>query len=223
MSFIQTIIIFVGYIRNFITIVIALVGSLILQIIGRAGYTGIFLLMLLESAAIPIPSEITMPFSGFLAGRGILNFWLAVMAGTLGNSAGSLVLYWIGKYGGGAFLSRWGYLLFIKEAHLTKAEQWFQKYGVQAVFFGRLLPVIRTYISFPAGVANMNLWKFNFYTLAGSFIWTMTLAYVGLILGERWNILEAYFRKLDILIIAAVIAALVWISIKYLRRKNSDS
>lgn len=218
MNFVHTAIVLVGYLRNYAAIIIAFIGSLILQIIGRSGYGGVFFLMALESAAVPIPSEITMPFSGFLAGRGVLNFWIVVFVGTLGNVIGSLALYWIGEYGGRAFISRWGRFFFLKDSHILKAESWFENYGVASVFFGRLLPVIRTYISLPAGIAKMNFWKFNAYTVIGSFFWTLFLTYIGFYLGERWNILESYFRKFDVAILIIMAALIAWFLIKYHRR-----
>lgn len=223
MNFVRTIIVLIGYLRNSATIIIAFAGSLILQIIGRAGYVGVFLLMTLESAAVPIPSEIIMPFSGFLAARGVFNFWLVVFAGTLGNAAGSLALYWVGEYGGRPFIKRWGRWLLLEDSHIIKAEEWFKKYGDATIFFSRMLPVARTYISFPAGVARVNLWKFNFYTAAGSFPWVLLLAYMGFKLGERWHILEAYFRKFDIVILAAGTILVLWFLIKYARRDMPEN
>lgn len=198
--------------------VVGLVGAFILKTIDAAGYTGVFLLMTLESAGVPIPSEITMPFSGFLASRGSFNFWIAVFMGTLGNIIGSLIFYWVGEYGGRPFVARWGRWLLIEDSHIAKAEAWFQKYGSATIFFGRLLPVVRTYISFPAGVARMPFWRFNLYTAVGSLPWVLAMTYIGFYLGERWNILESYFRKFDIVILAAGFIAIVWFITKYFRR-----
>ena len=203
---------------SFISTAVELISSFILEIIRRGGYAGVFILMTLESAGLPIPSEIIMPFSGFLAARGNFDFWIAVAMGTLGNIIGSLVLYRIGEYGGRPFIQRWGRWLFLEDSHIIKAEEWFKKYGDAAIFFGRLLPVIRTYISFPAGVGRMNLAKFNFYTAVGSFPWVLLLTYMGFKLGERWHILETYFRKFDIIILGLGVLLVVWFLVKYLRR-----
>ena len=208
---------------NLIHGIIELIGSFILQTINSAGYTGVFILMTLESAGLPVPSEVIMPFSGFLAYRGTFNFWLVVLLGTLGNIAGSLLLYWVGEYGGRKFISRWGRWLLLKDSHTTKAEEWFKRYGEITIFFGRILPVVRTYISFPAGVARMPLWRFNFYTAVGSFPWVLLMTYIGFYLGERWNILESYFRKFDIAILALGGAALIWFLVKYFRRDTREN
>ncbi|MBI4114791.1 MAG: DedA family protein [Candidatus Niyogibacteria bacterium] len=197
-------------------------SSFILSIIDSSGYAGIFFLMTLESAAIPIPSEIIMPFSGFLAAEGNLLFFVAVFTGTLGNLAGSLILYAVGYYGGRHFVVRYGRYIFFSERHLLTAERWFVRFGGLAAFFGRMLPIVRTYISFPAGFARMDMRKFILYTVAGSFVWSLFLTWVGFILGERWKEIETYARKFDILIGATLITGIVygiWFHIK--KRKNS--
>ena len=185
--------------------ILEVLSTFILRIIDTLGYSGVFILMALESAAIPIPSEIIMPFSGFLSSVERFNFWLVVGAGTLGNLVGSLLLYGVGLYGGRAFVVRYGKFILFSESNLRVAEQWFEKYGGAAAFFGRLLPIVRTYISFPAGLARMNIWKFSIYTTLGSFIWSVFLTWIGLTLGERWGEIEFYVRKFDIIIGAASI------------------
>lgn len=206
-----------------ITSLLILISSFIVGIILKAGYFGVFILMALESAAIPIPSEIIMPFSGFLVFGGKLNFWLVVAAGTLGNVFGSLILYWAGMEGGRRFFERFGKYFLIHGNDLDLAERWFVKYGKAAVFFGRLLPVVRTYISFPAGISKMAIGQFLVYTSIGAFIWSVFLAYLGVKFGENWKILEVYFRKFDLAIGAVILIFAVWWVWRHFREEISNS
>src|SRR3990172_10037503 len=170
--------------------------------------------MLLESACIPIPSEVTMPFSGFLAGQGKLNFALVVLSGTFGNLVGSLIAYFFGWWGQEIVvrnaIRRWGKFFLISEYDLDRSTVWFNRYGEIIVFVSRVLPVVRTFISLPAGIARMNLWKFIIYTTFGSFIWSFVLTQFGLTLGANWGILEGFFRKFEILIAMLFFIALFW-------------
>lgn len=185
------------------------VGHWITGSITNTGYLAIFLLMTVESALIPVPSEITMPFGGFLVGMGKLNFWGVVAVGGLGNLVGSLMAYGLGYWGQDAVVRRlvrnYGKYLLITQGEVDRAESWFRQHGGKITFFSRLLPVVRTFISLPAGVAKMNVVRFSLYTLAGSLLWSAFLAWLGVILGKNWQILEVYFRKFDILIVVAVI------------------
>ena len=165
--------------------------------IARYGYLAIFVLMLLESACIPIPSEVTMLFGGalvtapFLAPEQQLEFWLVVLAGTLGNLVGSWLAYWAGYSGGRPLIDRWGRYLLIRPHEVDRAHAWFERHGQGAVFFGRLLPVIRTFISLPAGVVRMRFWRFTVYTVLGCLPWVIALTWIGALLGERWDRAEA--------------------------------
>lgn len=189
---------------------LALISSFILATIAKLGYAGVFVLMALESAAIPIPSEVIMPFSGFLVSAGKFNLWAIVVLGTLGNVFGSIILYFIGFYGGRAFVLRYGKYILFSEHDLGLAERWFAKYGSATAFFGRLLPIIRTYISFPAGLAKMDFWKFSFYTVLGAAPWTFVFALLGVKLGENWKEIEVYARKFDIIIGILIIIGIGW-------------
>ena len=200
--------------------ILAFLSSFILHAISYAGYAGIFILMLLESAAIPIPSEVIMPFSGFLVASGRFNFLGAVFAGTFGNLAGSIILYQIGKNWGRPFVEKFGKYFFFSLSELERTERWFKKYGGLSVFFGRILPVVRTYISFPAGLVQMDLKIFTLFTFVGALLWTWVFAYVGLVLGENWAMLEGYFRAFDILIAFLVIAAVIWHIVRYNRNNK---
>lgn len=184
-------------------------ASFIIQFIEATGYFGIFVLMGLESALIPIPSEITMPFSGFLASKGDLSFWGVVATGTVANLAGSLAAYYLGYLLEETILlgliRKYGKLILLSEHEYHKAEHWFRKYGDKIIFITRLLPGIRTVISLPAGMFEMDIKKFVIYTTTGCFIWSIFLTYVGFALGENWNSLEPIYRKFEFLIAGLII------------------
>lgn len=200
-------------------------ASWIVTIISTTGYLGIFALMTVESALIPLPSEITMPFSGSLVASGRFNIWLVAVAGALGNLAGSLLAYALGFWGQEnvvrVIIKKYGKYLLISEHEVERAEKWFLKYGELIVFTSRLMPVIRTFISLPAGIAKMNLVKFIIYTTVGSFLWSLILAYIGMVMGQNWRYLEVYFQKFDILIfIVLVLGAGGYLFRKYRQLKN---
>jgi membrane protein DedA with SNARE-associated domain len=196
------------------------ITSLVLFFIEKKSYIAILVLMTLEGFNLPIPSETIMPFAGFLANKGIISFWMAVFFGALGTVFGSLLSY---------FLAEWILVLreksnilkkILKEKDLEKANKWFLKYGKISVFLGRVIPLIRTFISLPAGLAKMPLTSFIPLTFLGSFIWSAFLTYLGYVLSENWGILEYYFRKVDyflLILILALILVLVW---KKLRVKS---
>ncbi len=175
--------------------------------------------MTLESALIPIPSEVTMPFSGSLAAAGKFNFWLIVAAGTLGNLVGSMLAYFLGAWGQEAVVRKviikYGKYFLISEHEYDHSERWFRKHGEIIVFVSRVLPIVRTFISLPAGVAKMNLTKFIIYTTVGSLIWSYLLTNIGIMLGNNWQSLEVYFRKFDLVIVALLLGAIFF----YVRRK----
>ena len=175
--------------------------------------------MTLESALLPIPSEITMPFAGFLASQGVLNFWLVVTIGAFANLVGSLIAYGIGFYLEEniiiSAIKKYGKFILVTEHDYLRAVSWFKKYGNSIAFFSRLLPAIRTFISLPAGLSEMNIWKFSFYTFAGSFIWSTILTYIGFTLGKNWHSLEPYYRKFEYGIAAVLIIGVLF----YLNRK----
>ncbi len=193
--------------------IIELVSAFIVATISTLGYAGIVLLMAIESACIPLPSEIIMPFSGYLVYTGQLNLWIVSIAGAFGCVLGSLLAYWVGMYGGRPMIERYGRYLLISHHDIDLADRWFDRFGEVIVFASRLLPVIRTFIAFPAGVARMNLKKFVIYTFAGSLPWCLGLAYVGQKLGEQWDTnptLKTLFHRFDFVIGIAIVAAAVW-------------
>lgn len=183
------------------------------------GYPAIFVLMLLESALIPFPSEVTMLAGGFYAAEGSLDlFWVGV-AGVMGNMVGSWIAYAIGRKTGRAVLDRYGRYVLIRSHDIDKAEIWWDKYGEAATFFSRLLPVIRTFISLPAGIAKMPLGKFSIYTFLGVVPWTYGLAYLGVVLGENWERVLDYFDLPTLLIGGALI---IMVAGWYLRRRKQQ-
>jgi membrane protein DedA with SNARE-associated domain len=185
---------------------------------GAVGYIGVLLAMGIESAMVPLPSELILPYAGFLISdqtqlepltHGGWNFWIVVVAATIGNTLGSLVAYAIGAYGGRPFLARYGRYLLIRPHEIVLADEFFAKHGAATVFIGRLLPIVRTFISFPAGVARMPLGRFIAYSTAGAFIWSCLLVYAGTVLGRNWVQIRETLQPFDLLIAVVVIAAVV--------------
>lgn len=197
-------------------------ASIVIQTIETTGYAGIGFLMALESANIPIPSEVIMPFAGYLVSKGEFGFWQVVFCGAIGNLLGSLASYALGFYGGRAFLARYGKWFFITPHDVALADRLFWKYGAIIAFVSRVLPVVRTFISFPAGVAKMDLRKFALYTFAGSFLWSGLLAYIGVQLGENWHSLEGYFRTFDWLVAGILLCLAVWWILRHLRHAKNN-
>jgi len=181
----------------------------VMGVISTLGYPGIFLLMTLESALIPIPSEIIMPFSGFLVSESRFSLWAVALAGAIGNLVGSWLAYALGFYGGKTFVQKmiikYGRFILLTEEDFISSLKLFSKYGQWTAAIARVLPALRTFISLPAGIAKLQFWKFSALTFFGSLIWSFFLAYIGFILGENWQIIRPYFRKFDLVIIAITI------------------
>ncbi|HET6457977.1 MAG TPA: DedA family protein [Nitrosopumilaceae archaeon] len=189
----------------------------IISTISGSGYIGIFLLMIAESALIPIPSEVIMPFSGYLVSSGKFNVVYVVIAGSIGNLVGSLVAYYIGFRLGREFILRYGKYVLLRKSHLELTESYFKKYGDRSTFISRMLPAVRTYISLPAGIAKMNLKKFIIYTLIGSIIWNSALTYIGIQLGQEWKNILHYSDYFDGIVVIGVIVVIVI----FLRRRRN--
>lgn len=187
-----------------------LLSDSVTQFISSIGYVGIFILMALESAAIPIPSELIMTFSGYLAYQGVFDFTLIVVIGAVGCMAGSIVSYWVGLKGGRAFIDKYGKYFFMNHHHLDIAENWFKKYGDKAVFFSRMLPIVRTFISLPAGMGKYSLKKLIIFSFFGSLPWCFALAFIGLKLGPQWKNIITFFNGLDIIVVFLIIAIVVY-------------
>jgi membrane protein DedA with SNARE-associated domain len=180
------------------------------EILGRYGYEAVFVLMVLESALIPVPSEVTMVFGGFLVSRGDLDFFWVGMLGALANLVGSWLAYWLGIWGGRPLIERWGRYVLIREHEIDRAEAWFRKHGEAAVFISRLLPVVRTFISLPAGVARMPFGKFTLYTFLGCLPWCFALTWAGVLLGDNWELFLRYGNPISYAIAAAVALVIAW-------------
>src|SRR5512132_4124909 len=205
--------------------IIEFLSGIIVATISLLGYSGIVLLMAIESACIPLPSEIIMPFSGYLVSTGQMNLWAVGVAGAVGCVLGSLVAYWVGMYGGRPLIEKYGRYVLVSRHDLDMADRWFSKHGEITVFVSRLLPAIRTFIAFPAGVARMNLKRFIIYTFAGSLPWCIALAYVGQKLGEKWNkddTLKTWFHRFDFVIGIVGVLAVVWWIRRHIKHSRTE-
>lgn len=203
--------------------ILGILSSFVINTIEALGYFGIFFCMVIESANIPLPSEIIMPFSGYLANQGTFTLWGVALAGALGNMAGSMLSYGLGAYGGRPFLEKYGKYLLISTKDLAWADRWFEKYGDKATFIARMLPVVRTFISLPAGIARMNFLKFSIYSFLGSLPWCFGLAYVGFKFGENWNALKPYFHQFDLVIGLILVAGLGYFIYSHLKNRKESS
>jgi Uncharacterized membrane-associated protein len=201
---------------------IGLLAGFVITVISSWQYVGIALLMGVESACIPLPSEIIMPFSGYLVSTGVLVLWGVAVAGAVGCVVGSWLAYALGAWGGRPLVERYGRYVLISHRDLDLADRWFQRHGDITIFVGRLLPVVRTFIAFPAGVARMPLWRFTAYTFLGSLIWCWGLAWIGLKLGQHWDTLGVYFHRFDALIGVIILTGgvlYVWRHLRHLTRR----
>ena len=196
---------------------IATLAAAIVAVISELGYGGIVLLMGIESACIPLPSEIIMPFSGYLVFKGTLDLAGVAVAGATGCLLGSWLAYALGAWGGRPLIEKYGSYVLISHHDLDLADRWFVHHGDITVFTARLLPVVRTFIAFPAGVARMPLGRFSLYTFAGSLIWCWVLAWIGMKLGENWDTLGVYFHRFDALIGLVLLAGIGWYVRRHLR------
>lgn len=201
----------------------ASLANLVISLIESLGYLGIFLGMTIESACIPLPSEVIMTFAGFVVNEGKLSLTNIILAGILGNLLGSLITYYIGLKGARPLLEKYGKYILITKEKLDNADKWFNKHGDTAVFFGRMLPGIRTFISLPAGINKMDINKFVIYTIIGSGIWTSILAIIGIELGKDWNIISQYFRIFDIIIGIAILLIVIYYGVKHIKNKRTKN
>jgi membrane protein DedA with SNARE-associated domain len=205
-----------------ITNILVALSHFITSTIDHLGYFGVGFLMAVESAAIPLPSEIIMPFAGFLAAAGRFSLIGLALAGAIGSTIGSLVTYYIGYYGGRKLILKYEHIVLVSEKELDMTERFFHRFKHTATFIGRLLPVIRTFISIPAGIAKAPIVPFTCYAFLGSFIWSYFLAWLGLRLGENWNHLESYFRKFDVVILLVIVLAVGWWLMGFLRHRKAS-
>lgn len=188
-----------------------------LDFISVYGYFAVALLMAMENACIPIPSELILGFAGYLIFADQMTFTGAIIAGMIGGMVGSIFAYLVGSYGGRKFVDKYGKYFLIKKSHVDLAQRWFDRYGIRAVFFSRMLPVVRTFISLPAGFARVNFKAFLFYTFAGSLPWTALILYLGMLFGENWKKLLELGHEASIIVVIAIVAA---VGIYLYRRKK---
>ena len=192
---------------------VAALAKIIIGVISSSGYVGVVVLMAIESACIPLPSEIIMPFAGYLAYTGHFSLFWAATAGAIGCNLGSVIAYEIGNYGGRTLVEKYGRYVWINRHDVDLADRFFLRFGAAAVFIARLLPVVRTFIALPAGVARMPRLRFHIYTFAGSWPWCFVLAWIGMKLGERWDKdprLRQWLHRLDLIIIVVLLSAVAW-------------
>lgn len=201
--------------------VIVVITSFIVRTISTFGYVGVAVLMGIESACVPLPSEIIAPFAGFLVSTGRFSLWGVALAGGLGSMFGSWLTYEIGKWGGRPFVEKYGKYILISHHDLDIADKFFEKYGHLSTFIGRLLPVVRTFISLPAGIARVKLVPFLLYSFVGSVIWTYVLAFFGMKLGENWSILRSKLHGFDTTIVILIIAGAAWWIWRHFKRRQA--
>jgi membrane protein DedA with SNARE-associated domain len=200
-------------------------AAFVKAVISSLGYPGIALLMGIESACIPLPSEIIMPFAGYVVFRGHMNLFWAATAGAIGCNLGSAIAYWIGAKGGRPLVERYGSYVMMSRHDLDHMTKFFDRYGSMTVLMARLLPVVRTFIAFPAGIAKMSQTRFHLYTFLGSWPWCFGLAYAGMKLGEKWHSdprFEEWFHRFHLVVELALLALLVWFVWSHLNRKRAS-
>jgi len=201
--------------------ILFIIASWIIGVISAMGYGGIVLLMAISAANIPVPSEVIMPFSGFLVSQGTFNLFLAALMGALGCVIGSSFSYWLGSYGGRPLIEKYGKYILLSHHDLDLADRWFKKHGEATVFVGRFIPIVTTFISFPAGIAKMKYTKFIIFTFLGSLLWSLFLTFIGSKLGENWENIRHYFRGFDWVILGLIIVLIIWWVWRHLRRAKS--
>ena len=192
---------------------ISVLSAFIVSFISASGYLGVVALMAIESACVPLPSEVIMPFSGYLVYLGRFSLLAVATAGAIGCNVGSVIAYEVGYFGGRPLVERYGSYLLLSRRELEWADRFFERWGNSAVFIARLLPVVRTFIALPAGIARMPRARFHIYTFLGSWPWCLMLAYVGLKLGEKWETdprLKTWFHRFDVLILALILVGIIW-------------
>ncbi len=201
-----------------ITYFLEIISNFIIETMKQTGYLGLFILMTLESALMPIPSEIVMPFAGYLVYLGHFDLTLVVIISSIANLVGSWIGYFLGIKIGRKFVLKYGRYLLIKEEHVEKAEKWMKKHGAKVILASRNMPAIRTIIPLPAGILRVNLVKFSIYTFIGSIPWNFFLTYIGYILGEKWYEIKNYTQIIDLILIFVIIFIIIFLIIKYKRK-----
>lgn len=194
-----------------------------IAVLGKTGYFGVATLMGLESACIPIPSEAILPFGGYLASSAYtgtkLNLFWVIIWGTVGGTLGSVFAYYLGALGGRPLVEKYAHKLRLSKSHIEMSDRWFNKYGEKIAFYSRLLPIVRTFISLPAGISKMNFKKFVSYTFFGSLIWSIVLGYAGYYMGQNWTVIRSWLHIADYLVVAAVLGLIIYVIVNK-RKKN---
>lgn len=194
-------------------------STMFLGFIDTWGYVAVAVLMGLENACIPIPSELILGFAGYLIFAGKMEFFHAAVAGIIGGMIGSILTYYVGAHGGRPFIDKYGKYFFMQKSHVDIAQRWFDKYGIKAVFFSRMLPAVRTFISLPAGFARVNMKKFIIYTFLGTVPWTLLILYIGLLLGENWTKMLSIGHELSLAVCVIIVVVCVFYYIRWKRNK----
>jgi membrane protein DedA with SNARE-associated domain len=208
---------------NIISQFFSWLGNFCIQVISALGYPGVFILMAFESMILPMPSELVMPFAGYLAATGKMNFFLVVLFSSLGSLVGSLAFYYVGKHGGNKIVMKYGRYLLLDKVDLLKTEEWFKKKGERTVLISRFIPVVRHFISIPAGIGKMDIKKFCLYTLIGATVWNSFLAYLGYLFGSNWSVISKYgdYVSMSVLVILTIgICVFVYIHVRNRRFKR---
>jgi len=203
--------------------ILGVLSQFVISTINSMGYAGIALLMAIESACIPLPSEVILPFSGYLVAQGVFNIHLVALAGAIGCVLGSIVAYYAGAWGGRAWIMKYGKYVLISRHDMDMADRWFERHGEITVFVARLLPVIRTFIALPAGIAKMRMSTFIIYTFVGSYIWSWALAWVGYRMGQNWASIRVYFHKFDFAIGAVIVIGAAWYIWRHVKAVRSEA
>jgi len=199
------------------------IAKICTQLILFLGYPGLFILMAMESMVFPLPSELVMPFAGYLIATGHLSWVGVIVASSLGSLCGSLISYYIGKHGGERTVRKFGKYLLLDVADLEKTEGWFRKSGSKTIFISRFVPVVRHLISIPAGIGKMDLKKFSIYTVLGATIWNTFLAYLGYWLGSNWQLVRQYSEYLSIVVVVLLVIAAVYFVYRHVKHKRTVS
>lgn len=199
-------------------LILQFLSRVVVDVISWGGYGGVFLLMALASANIPIPSEVVMSFVGFLSFQGAFNVWVAVAIGVAGETFGAVVSYWIGLHGGRAFIDRYGKYVLLPPEDVALAERWIHRYGAKAAFFGRLVPVVRAFIALPAGMFKMDFKKFFASTVFGAAVWSGLLVSIGWFAGTKWEVVHEYVSRFAWVVVLVLAVAFVWWVWRHVRR-----
>lgn len=202
--------------------IISVLTNFIIHVISSTGYFGVGLLMAIESAAIPLPSEIIMPFAGFLVSEGRFSLFGVALAGGIGSAVGSAITYGIGRYGGRPFVERYGKYFLVSKHDIEISDRFFARFGGMSSFIGRLLPVVRTFISIPAGIAKVNFFKFVLYSFLGSVFWSLFLAYFGMKLGSSWMTFRETYHWIDYIIAGIIVIGGIWWVIRHIRAIKAE-